>query len=72
MEIRIHVKCEMVPELFLVAVDKETGKIAGFLNGPATNEIRFRDEFFADEIYMNRMEKMHFRGRWLEFLAKLG
>ena len=37
-----------VPELFLVAVDKETGRIAGFLNGIATNERAFRDEFFTD------------------------
>ena len=37
-----------VPELFLVAIDKETGKIAGFLNGVATNEYKFRDEFFTD------------------------
>ncbi len=36
------------PDLFLVAVDKETGKIAGFLNGLATNEYSFRDEFFTD------------------------
>lgn len=35
-------------ELFLVAVDKETGKIAGFLNGLATDEYGFRDEFFTD------------------------
>lgn len=40
------------PELFLVAVDKETGKIAGFLNGLSTNETSFRDEFFTDaELY---------------------
>ena len=32
-------------DLFLVAVDRETGKIAGFLNGIATDELRFRDEF---------------------------
>ena len=38
-----------VPELFLAAVDKETGKIAGTLNGLATNETKFRDAFF-DEI----------------------
>ena len=37
-----------VPELFLVAVDKETGRIAGFLNGIATNEREFRDEFFTN------------------------
>lgn len=36
------------PELFLVAVDKRTGKIAGFLNGLATDETTFRDEFFTD------------------------
>ncbi len=36
------------PELFLVAVDKDTGKIAGFLNGLSTKESKFRDEFFTD------------------------
>ena len=36
------------PELFLVAVDQETGKLAGFLNGIATDEAVFRDEFFTD------------------------
>ena len=35
-------------ELFLVAVDEKTGKIAGFLNGIATDESSFRDEFFTD------------------------
>ncbi len=32
----------------MVAVDKETGKVAGFLNGLATDEKSFRDEFFTD------------------------
>jgi ribosomal protein S18 acetylase RimI-like enzyme len=36
------------PELFLVAVDRSTGKLAGFLNGLATDEYTFRDEFFMD------------------------
>lgn len=36
------------PELFLVAVDKQTGKIAGFLNGVATDDDDFRDDFFTD------------------------
>jgi len=36
------------PELFFVAVDKNTGKLAGFLNGLSTDEYRFRDEFFTD------------------------
>ena len=35
-------------QLFLVAVDKSTGKLAGFLNGVATDEEKFRDEFFTD------------------------
>lgn len=35
-------------ELFLVVADKRTGKLAGFLNGIATDEPRFRDEFFTD------------------------
>lgn len=37
-----------VPDLFLVAVEKNTGKIAGFLNGIASDEEKFRDEFFQD------------------------
>lgn len=41
-------------ELFLVAVDKTTGKLAGSLNGLATNEVKFRDEFFTD-ITLNDM-----------------
>ena len=36
------------PELFLVAIDKGSGKMAGFLNGIAVSEQAFRDEFFTD------------------------
>lgn len=36
------------PELFLVAADREKGQLAGFLCGLATDEERFRDEFFYD------------------------
>lgn len=36
------------PELFLVAEDRKTGKLAGFLNGLATDEEKFRDEFFEN------------------------
>lgn len=36
------------PELFLVAVDRQNGKIAGFLNGLSTNEDIFKDEFFTN------------------------
>ena len=35
-------------ETFLVAEDKETGKLAAFLNGVPTDEEAFRDEFFTD------------------------
>ena len=41
------------PETFMVAVDKETGKVAGFLNGVATDEAVFRDEFFTDSTLYN-------------------
>ncbi len=41
-------RIEKAPEYFLVAFDKEKGKIAGFLNGISTNETVFRDEFFTD------------------------
>ena len=39
-------RVKSAPELFLVAVDRETGKIAGFLNGLSTDEEIFRDDFF--------------------------
>ncbi len=41
-------RVKAAPELFLVAVDRETGKIAGFLNVLSTKETKFRDEFFTD------------------------
>ena len=41
-------RVKAAPELFLVAVDRETGRIAGFLNGLSTKETKFRDEFFTD------------------------
>ncbi len=37
------------PDLCLVAIDKETGKVAGFLNGLATDEPAFHDGFFTNE-----------------------
>lgn len=45
------------PELFLVAVDKENGRLAGFLNGLATDEYVFRDEFFTNADLYNRNGK---------------
>ena len=41
-------RVEIAPELFLTATNRETGTMAGFLNGVATNETEFRDEFFTD------------------------
>ena len=38
----------VAPDLFLVAIDRGTGKLAGFLNGIATDEQYFRDDFFTD------------------------
>lgn len=36
-------------EDFFVAVDKQTGRIAGFINGLVTDESKFRDDFFTQE-----------------------
>ena len=44
----MHLRVEKAPEMFLVAVDKAAGKIAGFINGLATNETVLRDEFFQN------------------------
>lgn len=41
-------RIQKAPELFLTAEDRKTGKIAGFLNGLAVSEKKFRDEFFTD------------------------
>ncbi len=35
-------------DLFWVAVDRKSGRIAGFLNGLSTDEESFRDAFFTD------------------------
>lgn len=46
---RIKERIGVASDLFLVAIDCENdGKIAGFLNGIATDEYKFRDEFFTD------------------------
>ncbi len=41
-------RAESIPDYFLVAEDRKTGRIAGLLNGIAVNEDQFRDEFFLD------------------------
>ena len=47
-EARMKERIAKAPELFLVAIDKESGKLAGSLNGLSTDEDSFRDEFFTD------------------------
>lgn len=41
-------RIKKAPELFLVVQDRETGKLAGFLNGLATNREHLTDDFFTD------------------------
>ena len=41
-------RVKKAPELFLVAEDRATGKIAGFLNGLATDREHLTDDFFTD------------------------
>ena len=41
-------RVEKASELFLVAEDRTTGKIAGFLNGLATDREHLTDDFFTD------------------------
>lgn len=41
-------RIQAAAEIFLVAVDRGNGRIAGFLNGIATEERHLRDEFFTD------------------------
>lgn len=45
---QMKARAAVAPELFLVAVDRETGRLAGSLNGLATDETAFRDAFFED------------------------
>ncbi len=41
-------RAQMVPDLFLVCQERETGKVVAFLSGMATEEESFRDAFFLD------------------------
>jgi len=45
---RMKERIAAASDTFLVAVDRENGKIAGFINGIATDEMQLRDEFFTD------------------------
>ena len=62
-EAHMRERIEKAPELFLVAEEKEGGKIAGFLNGLSTNEETFRDEFFTDaDLYEPEGKNVMLRG----------
>ena len=41
-------RVNVASDLFLIAIDKNNNKIAGFLNGVATDEYSFNDYFFTD------------------------
>lgn len=41
-------RIQKAPELFLVAIDRKSGRIAGFLNGLATNREHLTDDFFTN------------------------
>ncbi|MCD8322791.1 MAG: GNAT family N-acetyltransferase [Oscillospiraceae bacterium] len=49
----MRVRAAAAPDLFLVAIDQKTGRLAGYLNGLATDENVFRDEFFTDDALHN-------------------
>lgn len=42
-------RIKALSHLFYVAIDRKTGKLAGYINGIATKESKFRDEFFTNE-----------------------
>ena len=44
----VSARIAAAPELFIVALDEDSGRIMGFINGISTNEASFRDEFFTD------------------------
>lgn len=41
-------RVQLAPDIFLVAEEKETGKMIGYITGLATDEINLRDEFFTE------------------------
>ena len=41
-------RVRLAPDLFMVAIEKQTGKMVGFINAIATDETNLRDEFFTD------------------------
>ncbi len=45
---RMKARIGVAADLFFVAIDKGSGKMAGFVNGIATDESKLRDEFYVD------------------------
>ena len=44
----MRARVAIAPERFLVAVDRESGRIAGFIDGLATNDAHLRDAIYTD------------------------
>ena len=53
-----------IADLFLVVIDKENGKMAGFLNGLATDDEILKDEFFTDASLHNPEGKNVIEREW--------
>lgn len=49
----MRARVAVAPEWFLVAVDRATGKIAGFIDGLATNDETLRDAIYTDATLHN-------------------
>lgn len=44
----MRARVAIAPERFLVAVDRESGRIAGFIDGLAANDAHLRDAIYTD------------------------
>jgi len=51
-------RIESLPEMTLVAEDKETGRLAGMINAVTTSEDHFRDAFLTDTSTHDSLEPM--------------
>ena len=56
-------RIQAAAEIFLVAVDRGNGRIAGFLNGIATEEKHLRDEVFTDASLHDPRGKKYYADR---------
>lgn len=54
-----------IADLFLVVIDKENGKMAGFLNGLATDEVVLKDEFLRMQVCIIRKERISCCWVWM-------